>query len=227
MTRAVGAFGKMPSLGDFFQITSPSGFVRVWDAWLQDTMLNAAATGGGAWDEQYMSAPIWRFTLAAGLAGSAPVAGVLMPSVDRVGRRFPLTLMVPLRGGADAPFAHLALTRDFERLETCALDCLSDQMTREGLIGALAALPVPDITAAPGVHRAGEALIVGNALEGSTAAALAAPQLEAFAETGSLWTALVDDVEHTLICNGLPEGSSACALFDLAAPLWSNSRTAA
>ena len=43
-----------------------------------------------------MMAPIWRFALAPGVAGPLPMLGVMMPSVDRVGRQFPLTLAAPM-----------------------------------------------------------------------------------------------------------------------------------
>jgi type VI secretion system protein ImpM len=38
-----------------------------------------------------MEAPVWRFALAPGLCGAAGVVGVMLPSVDRAGRYFPLT----------------------------------------------------------------------------------------------------------------------------------------
>ncbi len=96
MAGEFAAFGKMPALGDFFRLNPPPGFVPVWDAWLQAGLLAARAQLGDRWDACYMSAPIWRFSLAAGLAGPAPLLGVMMPSVDRVGRQFPLTLVVPV-----------------------------------------------------------------------------------------------------------------------------------
>jgi type VI secretion system ImpM family protein len=96
MAGEFAAFGKIPALGDFFRLNPPPGFVPVWDSWLQAGLLAAHAQLGDRWDACYMSAPIWRFSLAAGLAGPAPLLGVMMPSVDRVGRQFPLTLVVPV-----------------------------------------------------------------------------------------------------------------------------------
>lgn len=80
-----GAFGKIPSIGDFFRLDPPAGFVRVWDEWLQGLLLTGQGAHGPYWDGYYMTAPIWRFTLSPGLAGPEKVMGVLMPSVDRVG----------------------------------------------------------------------------------------------------------------------------------------------
>jgi type VI secretion system protein ImpM len=44
----------------------------------------------------YLTFPVWRFLLPVGVLGSTAWTGVLMPSVDRVGRYFPLTLATPL-----------------------------------------------------------------------------------------------------------------------------------
>ena len=117
MTDAVfGAFGKMPSLGDFFRISAPPGFLDVWDAWLQSCLVSGAHTFGSRWDALYMSVPIWRFSLSAGLAGPKKMMGVLMPSVDRVGRRFPLTLMHPVDGTSPAAQDHFLHLDLFEKL---------------------------------------------------------------------------------------------------------------
>ncbi|KAG1647791.1 hypothetical protein GQR58_030329 [Nymphon striatum] len=135
MADGFGAFGKTPALGDFFHINAPQGFVRVWDDWVQGAMMAAAKAGGEDWDDQYMSSPIWRFTLAPGLAGPAKVQGVLMPSVDRVGRRFPLSLMAAIDGDGPASLDHLTQDDTFEQLEELALSTLEDGMDRDRLAG--------------------------------------------------------------------------------------------
>ncbi|MEG6992973.1 type VI secretion system-associated protein TagF, partial [Pseudomonas aeruginosa] len=45
--------------------------------------------------------PLWRFAIAPGLLGGEAVAGVVMPSIDRVGRYFPLTVACLLPANAD------------------------------------------------------------------------------------------------------------------------------
>ena len=129
----------MPSLGDFFRIALPRSFCEPWDHWVQQVLTSSRATLGVRWDECYMSAPIWRFSLAAGLAGPQAVHGVLMPSVDRVGRAFPLTLAQV--GAGDAP--------DLAALEDIALAALEDDMTKTRLTAALADVPCVGTRAAP------------------------------------------------------------------------------
>ncbi|KIC14372.1 type VI secretion system-associated protein TagF [Leisingera sp. ANG-Vp] len=220
-----GAFGKMPSAGDFFRLSSPGGFVRVWDAWLQQVMLDGQGAYGPGFDAHYMSAPIWRFTLPAGLAGAGKVMGVMMPSVDRVGRRFPLTLVAALPTPGPAALDHLSEGALFERLEDVALDALEDTMTKDGLAEALAGIPVPDMRAVAPLRSAGSALVLTGA-QGAEAlpATLAGELLEARLSGCSLWTAVLDGVPRIMACPGLPQGQGALGLFDLGAPVWSEAR---
>ncbi len=52
-----------------------------------------------AWLDAYLTGPVWRFVLDAGVCGDSCYAGILVPSVDRVGRYFPLTVVAPVRAG--------------------------------------------------------------------------------------------------------------------------------
>lgn len=220
-----GAFGKIPSIGDFFRLTPPPGFVRVWDGWLQELLLAGQGAHGPYWDGYYMSAPIWRFTLAPGLAGPQKVIGVLMPSVDRVGRRFPLTLMAALPTPGPAALDHLAETTLFEQLEDLALDSLEDSMTREKLSESLARFAVPTQRAHPPL-RGGDGciLMTGASSPAALSSLLAGNLLDQKISGASLWTAVLDGVPRLMICQGLPTGNSALGLFDLAAPIWSEAR---
>jgi type VI secretion system protein ImpM len=101
-TVQVGFFGKLPVLGDFLSRRLGPDFVEPWDQWLQQAMHMARAQSGGAWDELYTQAAPWRFALEAGVCGGSPVLGVLLPSNDRVGRQFPLTVACPLPTGLGA-----------------------------------------------------------------------------------------------------------------------------
>jgi len=92
----VGWFGKIPSVGDFVTRRLPPGFVKPWDQWLQSGMSESRRRMGERWVDVYLTFPVWRFLLPVGVLGSTAWTGVLMPSVDRVGRYFPLTLATPL-----------------------------------------------------------------------------------------------------------------------------------
>lgn len=201
-----GAFGKMPSLGDFFRLSLPAGFEAPWDCWLQDGLLAARASLGDRWQDCFFSAPIWRFTLAPGLAGPA-VQGVLMPSVDRVGRQFPLTLVGSLDATrvGDVAAAHLAAATIFAALEDVALDALDDGMTREALSARLQA--VSSMPPAPA--------------EGDLAARIAA-QLggSGWVSSASIWTAILQGKTRLIVQNGLPPPARMTDFYDSDAALW-------
>ena len=86
-----GWFGKIPALGDFVSRRLPPEFIEPWDEWLSEELFAAREKLGEDWLESYLKAPIWRFALMPGVLDDRHWFGVLMPSVDRVGRQFPLT----------------------------------------------------------------------------------------------------------------------------------------
>lgn len=78
-------FGKLPAHGDFVARGLGAAEREALDAWLSAEMLAAREKLGLDFEDRYDRAPPWRF---AGPDG----AGVLVASVDGVGRRFPLYL---------------------------------------------------------------------------------------------------------------------------------------
>jgi type VI secretion system protein ImpM len=88
----VGLFGKLPARGDFVRLGLPGSFVAPWDAWLQRGLSASRERMGAEWLPAFLEAPVWRFALPPGVCGEGAVVGLIMPSVDRVGRYFPLTL---------------------------------------------------------------------------------------------------------------------------------------
>ena len=95
----VGVFGKLPALGDFLLRGLPAGFADPWHGWLADGLATCREMLGDGWLAAYLEAPVWRFALAGDACGPDPVTGVLMPSVDAVGRYFFLTLASPAPTG--------------------------------------------------------------------------------------------------------------------------------
>lgn len=88
----IGFYGKIPARGDFVQSALPRRFVEPWDAWMQRGLAASRAELGETWLPAWLEAPVWRFALAPGLCGPEAALGLWLPSVDRVGRYFPLTL---------------------------------------------------------------------------------------------------------------------------------------
>ncbi len=87
-----GYFGKVSTLGDFVSRGLPDGLVAAWDAWLQQCIHASQQQLGDQWLNRYLTSPVWRFAISPGVLGAEGLGGVMMPSVDRVGRYFPLMI---------------------------------------------------------------------------------------------------------------------------------------
>jgi type VI secretion system protein ImpM len=87
-----GYFGKVSTLGDFVSRGLPDGLVAAWDAWLQQCIQASQQQLGDQWLNHYLTSPVWRFAISPGVLGPEGLGGVMMPSVDRVGRYFPLMI---------------------------------------------------------------------------------------------------------------------------------------
>ena len=120
---SVGFFGKMPARGDFVGGGLPDEFIDPWDRWLQEVIAYGLSEFNETWLDSYLTAPIWRFYLAAGAVSPDPWVGVIMPSVDSVNRYFPLSIIA--RAANLDPFAAMTrLTSWYEAAETTVLQAL-------------------------------------------------------------------------------------------------------
>jgi type VI secretion system protein ImpM len=96
---AIGFHGKIPARGDFVQAGLPRAFTDPWDGWMQRMVAASRAVLGEAWLPAWLEMAVWRFALSSGICGPGAVIGLWVPSVDRVGRYFPLTLAAVARDG--------------------------------------------------------------------------------------------------------------------------------
>lgn len=217
-----GAFGKLPALGDFLRMDLPQGFIDPWDRWLQEGLLTAKAALADRWQDCYFSAPIWRFNLSPGLVGAAPVMGVMMSSVDRVGRQFPLTLAAPMPDGNAALLDHFLSVPTFEALDDIALSALEDSMTRDTLRALLGAVTAPARPSNLAIRHAQGGMVVTGAAPGTLVPELAASLAAGAFRKPSIWSALGEDGMRMMVCEGLPAGGQMLGLFDMAAQVWNN-----
>jgi len=86
---AIGLFGKLPAVGDFIGRGLGHAQRAAIDAWLSEGLLELQASSA-QWLDSYLVSPVWQCVLPAGRLCESAIAGTLMPSVDRVGRYFPL-----------------------------------------------------------------------------------------------------------------------------------------
>jgi len=136
-----GFYGKLPVLGDFVSRRLSRDFINPWDNWLQNAMTVSQQQLTKQWLKSYLSSPVWRFALSPGLCGNAGWAGVLMPSVDRVGRYFPLTLALPVSADTNMSDLFIANNDWYTEVESVALTALEDNLDLSDLDNLLNGIP--------------------------------------------------------------------------------------
>jgi type VI secretion system protein ImpM len=142
--------------------------------------------------------------------------GVLMPSVDRVGRQFPLTLAMPLFGVTDVPLSHFSATEQFQNLERLALGALEDGFTRDMLKARLVQIPrLQEVAQGRQVVNGTTVSIVGQ----DPVARLAAASVRS-KSIASVWSAELEEDSPMLLASTLPTQAQMRGLFDLSAPVW-------
>ena len=129
---SVGLFGKLPAHGDFIYRNLPSNFINAWDAWLQGFVGSSQEQIGESWLDVYLTSPIWRFVLSDGVIDGNQWAGIVLPSVDRVGRYFPFSVAVRLNANANS-FNVIKQNIWFEAIEQIALKALAGQLQIDDL----------------------------------------------------------------------------------------------
>ncbi|MCX9156597.1 type VI secretion system-associated protein TagF [Niveibacterium sp. 24ML] len=141
-----GWYGKLPAIGDFAHRRLDADFVARWDAWLQTCLAESQRALGGAWLDRYLTAPVWRFALSPGVVGGRAWVGLLLPSVDRVGRYFPLTVCAPLDGSPLDGSSITGLTPWYDKAEAAARACLAHDATLHGFEESLLAAGLPQLS---------------------------------------------------------------------------------
>ncbi|HSI00889.1 MAG TPA: type VI secretion system-associated protein TagF [Reyranella sp.] len=143
-----GLYGKLPMKRDFISVAVPPAFLDLWEPWLQGGITASRLALGPQWQDVFLRAPIWRFWLGSRLCG-LPAMGSVMPSVDAVGRFFPLTAFACGEAGSAFPSPE----RDrqeawFSGIEALLLGALDEDSVYENTLEALDKLPAPQTAAA-------------------------------------------------------------------------------
>jgi type VI secretion system protein ImpM len=120
-----GLFGKLPAHGDFVARGRPTLVAR-FERWLTTELAALAAVHGDGLDRLMAHAPVWRFVVN---VDGATIAGILLPSTDRLSRLFPLVIF----SESDATIAP-ALA------DALAVMPLDESMTADDVMIAIAAV---------------------------------------------------------------------------------------
>jgi type VI secretion system protein ImpM len=122
----VGIFGKLPAHGDFIDRGLPSSFISIWDEWLQRCLSSSQSRLGNQWLDHYLVSPIWRFVLTNGVIDGNQYIGIIIPSVDSVGRYFPLTIAHKINT-TENPFRVLSEPAWYQHAENIAINALTNR----------------------------------------------------------------------------------------------------
>ncbi|MBH0237512.1 type VI secretion system-associated protein TagF [Methylobrevis albus] len=204
---SAGLYGKLPVKRDFVAVGAPRRFLDPFESFLQAGVATSRQLLGSGWESAYMTAPIWRFWLGSGFCGIT-VLGALMPSVDGVGRAFPLVVFALPEGDDGFPPPDLLAQESwFTAAETLLLNALEPVRPYEVLLEALADLPAPETRLAtprpPGFFRLPEGGAAVRGADGPLAETLAAIRAEehvtANAHTSVWWTTGGEDFPPAVI----------------------------
>lgn len=216
-----GFFGKLPGRGDFIERQLPKRFIAAWDTWLQTALARSRAQlGESGWREAYRVSPVWRFALDDGVCGNGIYAGIMMPSMDRVGRYYPLTIAAPLPPGV--PLLALAVVGAawFSQAEALALAALEqDNLDPEVFGQQVAALGRPPLQPSDRpAAKAGAAWCCSQPGPALQLTGLIPPLADAllrraFTAVSLWWTEGADHIAPCLLlCSGLPPADGFTAL---------------
>lgn len=204
-----GLFGKIGAKRDFIAIATPRNFLEAWEPWVQAALSASRHQLGSGWQQAFLTAPVWRFWLGAAICGTT-VAGAIMPSVDGVGRYYPLTLHAVTDDDASlAPPNVDPQDEWFGQAETFLLSTLDRAATFEQISDTLDRLAVPRLQATvaggPPIGSAVGTVSAVDAFAGSFAALCAAnPQV--YAAASFWWTAGGEGFPPMALCyRGLPD----------------------
>lgn len=145
--KSAGWHGKLPTVGDFVTRGLDPDFVSAWDDWISTGLAALRTRYDGNWLDDYLASPVWRFMLTPGFL-PAPLhdqvwAGVLMPSVDRVGRYYPLTITSRLSHLPTGGAAQARLWAWLQHIEDAAVDALQEDWSIEALQAEVARIGPP------------------------------------------------------------------------------------
>ena len=208
-TATIGLMGKHPDYGDFLQAGLSDHTIETVNQWLDATLPPLRDQMGQGWGDFWDNAQDVRFWIGRALFGRTMI-GVMRPSRDRVGRRFPLLL---IGEGVDlaAPLGNDADQAPWEQLTEHLDDMTSGEGSATLLEGLTMTLKSEDPETAFGPT------LWAHHPEGDLASLLAsaeAPDAERARLTRSYWWApgVQSKTENRaavwLACPGLPEAQS-------------------
>ena len=211
---APAVYGKLPARGDFVTRRFGRPFVEAWDEWLRSAVLASRESLKEHWLDIYLTSPVWRFALAAGCCGPNTILGVVLPSVDKVGRYFPLTLGCELAPGIELTGLIVQAASWYRSVEALGLAALAPEFSIDVFEQPISL----EIESAPEAPEAG-APLTAPGLHLPLRSARGAELRRAYqplSQGRTLWWTSGSErvVPCLLICPGMPPSQAFTALLD-------------
>ena len=179
-TGQLGWYGKIPASGDFVHRRLPRELIAWWDRWLQLGLAALKQAPDDSAVRSFSSAPIWNFAIPAGPSGRGAQLGCLAPSRDRVGRVYPLCVIMPVAED-DYHSSILDGSSDYYRkigasiLTAVRHGCATEQFDRE-----LQTIPIPGVVQPVARSSGSDIMDILNAGMETAAEPVATPRLAAW-----------------------------------------------
>jgi type VI secretion system protein ImpM len=220
---SAGWYGKIPAAGDFIARRVPPSFSQAWDRWLQTVIGGSRARLAARWRDAFLSMPVWRFVLSPAMLNVNAWAGVMVPSVDAVGRYFPLAVASALPSASLDLVATLLAARSwFQDIEAIALSALGPGTDSDSIDAAIAGKPfLSQWLRHPEAHD--DTVPIRGAKPQMLWVPLGDGQEEGARELGATlgepaaaWLAEASELfgRCLLLCEALPEAEQYCAMMD-------------
>lgn len=141
---SAGFYGKIPTAGDFVRRRLPSSFVAPWDKWLRKGLAMSRDQLAEDWLNRFLNMHIWRFALDCNVCDDNAWLGILIPSVDRAGRYYPLTFACLVPETILVHETKIQTLSWFDHLEDLAYSVLESTISVEDLDTELRRIGIPD-----------------------------------------------------------------------------------
>jgi len=217
-----GIFGKLPLHGDFIYRNLPNDCMNSWDEWLQRYIGGSREELGNEWLDIYLTSPIWRFAMSEGVLDGSAWMGMMVPSVDRVGRYFPISVLSEIPPQVNL-FEYMMLQTDwFEQVEQRIINALDAQLDVDELMTAVDEVELNQHTAYDNVQRLENhsSTVINMEFEEQSPTSVYPHFLDAFLSLSlasySVWTTPGSErVEPCMsITQGLPKISGIASMLD-------------
>lgn len=219
----IGLYGKLPAYGDFLTRNLTADFIQPWDEWLQYYISASREQIGENWLDIYLTSPIWRFVISTGVIDQYNWAGLIMPSVDRVGRYFPVSIVKPFPEHLSPVQFLFSEQAWYEQVESLVLMALDESLDVDELIASADEIPLNLPSSYQATGHLGEmgGFVIGMAAADDQNLSGSLPYLlNASLSTGlasfSLWQTSGSELiaPSLFCCQGLPSVGSVASMID-------------